>query len=101
LRIIFSKPEGFEAVSKPDCLDLIFLADQDAPIHLWMRANGDWAREIEYNKSQSFKIFGTFLLFLFFGFLLAASTLLLLILLIGMVLFPAYLVGLIGYYRDL
>jgi hypothetical protein len=40
-------------------------------------------------------------LFLFFGFLLAASTLLLLILLIGMVLFPAYLVGLIGYYRDL
>ena len=39
--------------------------------------------------------------FLFFGFLLAASTLLLLILLIGMVLFPAYLVGLIGYYRDL
>ncbi|GDX39398.1 hypothetical protein LBMAG20_16130 [Methylocystaceae bacterium] len=91
-----------EAVFKPtDCLEFIFLADHDAPIHLWMRTNGDWAREIEYNKSQSLKIFGIFLLFLFFGFLLAASTLVLLILLIGMVLFPAYLVGLIGYYRDL
>ena len=89
-------------MSKPaDCLEFVFLADQDAPIRLWMRANGDWAREIEYNQSQSLKIAGTLLLFLFFGFLLVASTLLLMMLLIGMVLFPAYLVGLIGYYRDL
>ena len=88
-------------VSKPaDCFELVFLADQEAPIHLWMRANGDWAREIEYDQSQSFKIVGAFLLFLFFGGLLAAGALLILILLVGMVLFPAYLVGLIGYYRD-
>jgi Flp pilus assembly protein TadB len=83
-----------------DCFDFIFLADQDEPIHLWIRANGDWSREIEYNQSQSLKIAGALLLFLFFGLLLAASALLILILLIGMVLFPAYLVGLIGYYRG-
>ena len=88
-------------MSKPaDCFELVFLADQEAPIHLWIRANGDWAREIEYNKSQSLKFICILLLFLFFGVLLAASALLMLILLIGMVLFPAYLVGLIGYYRD-
>ena len=88
-------------MSKPaDCFELVFLADQDAPIHLWMRANGDWAREIEYDKSQSLKFICMLLLFLFFGVLLAASALLMLILLIAMVLFPAYLVGLIGYYRD-
>jgi Flp pilus assembly protein TadB len=89
-------------VSKPtDCLEFILLADQDAPIHLWMRVNGDWAREIEYDKSQSLKIAAAILLFLFFGFILAASTLVLLVLLIGMVVMPAYLVGLIGYYREL
>lgn len=83
-----------------DCFELIFLADQDAPIHLWVRTNGDWAREIEYDKLQSLKLIGIFLLFLFFGVLLAAGALLILALLIGMMLFPAYLVGLIGYYRD-
>jgi hypothetical protein len=88
-------------MSKPaDCFELVFLADQEAPIHLWIRANDDWAREIEYNKSQSLKFICILLLFLFFGVLLAASALLMLILLIGMVIFPAYLVGLIGYYRD-
>ena len=94
--------KGCDAVSKPtDCLEVILLADQDAPIHLWMRANGDWAREIEYNKSQSLKILAALLLFLFFGLMLAASTLVLLALLFGMVIMPAYLVGLIGYYREL
>ena len=88
-------------MSKPaDCFELVFLADQVAPIHLWMRTNGDWAREIEFNNFQSLKFICILLLFLFFGVLLAASALLMLILLIGMVLFPAYLVGLIGYYRD-
>ena len=88
-------------MSKPaDCLELIFLADQDEPIHFWMWTNGDWAREVEYDKSQTLKMFAAFLLFLFFGFLLAASTLLMLILLVAMVLFPAYLVGLIGYFRG-
>ncbi|MFM8858526.1 MAG: hypothetical protein ACKOEW_00195 [Methylocystis sp.] len=88
-------------MSKPaNCIEFIFLSDQDEPIHLWMQANGDWAREVAYDKPQSLKVVGALALFLFFGLLLAAGALLILLLLVGMVLFPAYVVGLVGYYRG-
>ena len=81
-------------------VEFIFFSDQDMPLHFWMSANEDWAREIEYDKKTSFMIFLAVALFLFFSFLLSPISILLLLLLVIIIFFPAYIFGMIGFFRG-
>ncbi len=81
-----------------DRIELVLMADQAEPIHLWLQSNGELARRLEYDKERSVRILGgAALLFMLFFFSAATAILLLM----GVVvLFPLTLVGMAGYFRG-
>lgn len=83
-----------------DRLEIVLMADQAAPIHLWVQSTAESARRIEFDKERSTRIVGGVALFLIvmLYFFREATAMLLLLGLI--VIFPLKLVGLAGYFRG-
>lgn len=83
-----------------DRLEIVLMADQAAPIHLWVQSTAESARRIEFDKERSTRIVGGVALFLIvmLYFFREATAMLLLLGLI--VIFPLKLVGMAGYFRG-
>jgi len=83
-----------------DRFELVFLADQPAPIRLWTQSTESLARRFEWGKEKSIRIIGgaacalLMMLYLFPGFTVMLALLSLIIL------FPLKLVGMAGYSRG-
>ena len=41
-----------------DRFEIVLLADQSAPIHLWLQSTAELAKRFEYNKDRSARILG-------------------------------------------
>ncbi len=80
--------------------EIVLMADQPAPIHLWIQVTAELAKRVEYGKEMSFRIIGgvTLFLILVLYFFPAATVMLFLLGLI--VIFPLGLVGMAGYFRG-
>ena len=76
------------------------MADQAAPIHLWVQTTAEFSQRVAFDKATSIRILGgvALVLILMLFFLRAATVILLLLCLI--VAFPLKLVGIAGYFRG-
>jgi hypothetical protein len=83
-----------------DRIELVLMSDQAAPAHLWIQANSDYARRVEFDKERSVRLLGGAALFfiVMLYFFPAATVMLSLMGLI--ILFPMALVGMAGYHRG-
>ncbi len=80
--------------------EIVLMADQPAPIHLWMQSTAELAKRIEYVKEMTLRVIGgaTLFLILVLYFFPAATVMLFLLGLI--VIFPLGLIGMAGYSRG-
>jgi hypothetical protein len=74
-------------------LEIVLLADQSAPIHLWLQSTAELARRFEYDKQRSTRILGGAALFLVLMLYLFPALVVIPVLVSVMVLFPLTLVG--------
>ncbi len=81
-------------------LELILMADQASPFHFWVQSGPEWAKVVEYDKDKSRRVAGLVALFLLFAFFSLPAATVLLLLMGSMVLFPLYLVQLVGFFRS-
>ena len=82
-------------------LEIVLLADQSAPIHLWLQSTAELARRFEYDKQRSTRILGGAALFLVLLLYLFPALVIIPVLVSVMVLFPLTLVGMAGYFRGI
>lgn len=83
-----------------DRLEIVFMADQAAPIHLWVQSTVEFARRIEFDKEKSVRVIGGVALFLILMLYFFRGATAMLLLLGLMVIFPLKLVGMAGYFRG-
>lgn len=81
-------------------IEIVLMADQAAPIHLWVQSSAELARRLEYNKERSTRILGGSAILLLMAFLLIPAATVFLFLLGVIVVFPLALVGMAGYFRG-
>jgi hypothetical protein len=91
----------FAMVAPPqDRFEIVFLADQQAPIHFWVQLTTQWAKRIEFDKDKSSRVFVAAILFLLLALYLFPAATVMLVLIAAIILFPLSLVGMAGYYRG-
>jgi len=88
------------ATPPKDRLEIVLMADQSAPVHLWLQSTAELAKRFEYNKDRSARILGGAALLLVLMLYLFPALVIIPALVIVMVLFPLTLVGLAGYSRG-
>jgi hypothetical protein len=81
-------------------LEIVLLADQSAPIHLWLQSTAELTRRFEYDKQRSTRILGGAALVLVLMLYLFPALVIIPVLVSVMVLFPLTLVGMAGYFRG-
>lgn len=81
-----------------DRLEIVLMADQATPIHLWVQSTAELAKRIECAKEKSARIVGgvALMLIAMFYFFPAATAMLMLV--VAMAVFPLKLVGMAGYF---
>ena len=89
--------DGYAAQAR---FEIVLLADQSAPIHLWIQSTAELAKRFEYNKDRSARILGGAALFLVFLLYLFPALVIIPVLVSVVVLFPLTLVGMAGYFRG-
>jgi hypothetical protein len=81
-------------------VEIVLMADQADPLHLWVEAPASLARRREFDKAKSMRVVGGAAgLFLLALFLIPAATALLSLLAL-MIVFPLALVGMAGFSRG-
>lgn len=87
-------------VPPKDRIEVVLMADQASPVHVWLQSTTELARRYEFNKDKSFRVIaGAAALLLFMFFLFPGGTVILLLLSL-IVFFPLTLVGMAGYFRG-
>jgi len=83
-----------------DRIEVILMADQADPAHLWIQSTAAQARRMEFNKETSVRILGgAAAVFLLSLYLIPAKTVILLLLSL-IILFPLKLIGMAGFSRG-
>jgi hypothetical protein len=95
-----SKMEQPMITPPKDRLEIVLMADQAAPIHLWVQSTVELARRIEFDKEKSVRVIGGVALFLILMLYFFRGATAMLLLLGLMVIFPLKLVGMAGYFRG-
>ncbi len=83
-----------------DRVEFILMSDQTSPLHLWIQSKPEWARVFKYDRDKSLRIVGAAVLLLLLFILLLPAATVLLALFVAMVLFPLYVVHMIGFFRS-
>lgn len=83
-----------------DRIEVVLMADQANPAHLWFQSTAELARQIRYGREKSLRILsGAAVLVLLMLYLTPSATVILLLL--GLiVIFPLKLVGMVGFFRE-
>lgn len=88
-------------VTLPDNrIELILMSDQPSSVHLWAKSTTELARRYEFDKEKSNKLLAASAVFLVLMFLFFREATALLLLSAVMVLFPLWLVELVGWFRG-
>jgi hypothetical protein len=80
-------------------LEIVLMADQPAPVRLWVQSTAKLAGRTEYGKEKSIRIIGGAALFLIIALYLFPAAIVISFLLGVIIIFPAVLVGMAGYSR--
>lgn len=83
-----------------DRIEVVLMADQQHPVHLWLQSTAELARRYDFNKDKSFRVLAGAAALLFLMFFLSPGGTVILALLGLIVLFPMTLVGMAGYFRG-
>ncbi|GLI94993.1 hypothetical protein [Methylocystis echinoides] len=83
-----------------DRIEVVLMADQARPMHLWLQSTAELARRYSFNKEKSVRVVGGAAALLFVMFLLSPGGTVILLLLSLIVFFPMSLVGMAGFFRG-
>ncbi len=81
-------------------VELILTPAPSSRLHFWIQSRPEWARVFEYDKRDSLRIGGAIVFLLLILLLSLPAATVLLALSAAMVLFPLYIVQLIGFFRS-
>lgn len=87
-------------VPPKDRIEVVLMADQANPVHVWLQSTTELARRYEFNKDKSFRVIAGAVALLLFMFFLSPGGTVILLLLSLIVFFPLTLVGMAGYFRG-
>jgi hypothetical protein len=83
-----------------DRVEVVLMADQARPLHLWLQSTSELGRRYEFDKDKSLRVIGGAAALLLFMFFISPGATVILLLLSLIVLFPLTLVGMAGYFRK-
>jgi hypothetical protein len=92
--------KGDKMTPPNDRIEVVLMADQARPMHLWLQSTAELARRYEFNREKSLRVLGGAALLLLLMFLLSPGGTVILILLGVILFFPMALVGMAGFFRS-
>lgn len=87
-------------VPPKDRIELVLMADQANPTHLWLQSTTELARRYEFNREKSLRVIAGAAALLLVMFFLSPGGTVILLLLSLIIFFPLTLVGMAGYFRG-
>lgn len=83
-----------------DRIEVVLMADQPRPMHLWLQSTAQMARRYDFDREKSLRVVGGAVALLFVMFLLSPGGTVILLLLSLILFFPMSLVGMAGFFRG-